>query len=458
MNNPKSNTKKPRANPKKQRAPRRRRTRRARTTGQLGRAPPNKNLTRLLPSGVNNKATVPRYEQRDRIVGNEAIATITIPRTAIPGDKVYNERISHETVKRLQIASRMFQHVKWNKCQFKVVALNGTKVSNGYTAAFIEDPELEVPISSADTIAFLTTLRGTEINQNWCQSVVGQVAGQSLPKMYTQKGSDLRRFFIGRMIIAANGPPGDEPVIFQLMMHYDVEFMIPCIRPDITTTGIKLDADVLAGAIRMTGTGLKTELPAIPMSFTGTLPPPGIYQVPNATIPLRRQQTTFGWNENDAEDNKLFYRDWPADIYDNSNNYDLSYLVVPNGATTINDCGFKSTLTSDTILFSSLSDISAEVLVTVADEDLEGIDVTIPEGYSWLTQEIEFANVNFANAENGKLPLHFGSHFLLGRRPLIKSGTIIVQIGPAPSLAEMKLDELRDRYNRIVNKLGKLLK
>jgi hypothetical protein len=457
MNTNKSNNKKSRANPPKARTPRRRRTRRARKSGGLGRAPPNKNLTRLLPSGVNNKATVPRYEQRDRIVGNEAIATIVIPRTAIAGDKVYNEQISHETVKRLQIASRMFQHVKWNKCQFKVVALNGTKVSNGYTAAFIEDPELDVPVSSADTIAFLTTLRGTEINQNWCQSVVGQVAGQSLPKMYTQKGSDLRRFFIGRMIIAANGPPGDEPVVFQLMMHYDVELMIPCIRPDITTTGFKLAVDVVAGAIRMTGTGLKTELPAIPMQYTGSLPPPGIYEVPNATIPLRRQQTTFGWNENDEETNVLFYRDWPADLYENSNNYDLNYLVVPNGATSIQDCGFKSTLTSDTILFSSLSDISAEVVVTTADEDIEGIDVTIPEGYSWLTQEVAFDNVNFANADNGKLPLHFGSNFLQDKRPLIKAGTTLIQIGPAPTLAEMRLEQLTHRYNTMVSKLGKLL-
>lgn len=457
MNTNRSNIKKPRANPPKQRTPRRRRTRRARKPVGLGRAPPSKNLSRLLPSGVNNKATVPRNQQHHRIVGDEAIATITIPRTAIAGDKVYNKQISHETVKRLQIASRMFQHVKWHKCQFKVVALNGTKVSNGYTAAFIEDPELEVPVSSADTIAFLTTLRGTEINQNWCQSVVGQVAGPSLPKMYTQIGSDLRRFFIGRMIIAANGPPGDEPVVFQLMMSYDVEFMIPCIRPDITTTGIKLEADVVAGAIRMTGAGLKAELPAIPMKYTGTLPPPGIYEVPNATIPLRRQQTKFGWNEFDTENNILFYRDWPADLYDNSNNYDLNYLVVPNGAATIQDCGFKSTLTADTIMFSSLSDISAEVVITMAEEEIEGIDVTIPEGHSWLTQEITFENVNFANVDNGRLPLHFGSNYLQDKRPLIKAGTTLVQIGPAPTLAEMKLEELTHRYNTMVSKLGKLL-
>jgi hypothetical protein len=276
--------------------------------------------------------------------------------------------------------------------------------------------------------------------------------------MYTQKGSDLRRFYIGRMIIAANGPPGDEPVVFQLMMRYDVEFMIPCIRPDISTTGIKLDADILSGAIRMTGTGLKTELPAVPMSYQGTLPPPGVYEVPNATIPLRKLQTTFGWNENAEGNNVLFYRDWPSDLYDNSNNYDLTYLVIPNGAMSINDCGFKSTLTSDTILFSSLSDISADVVVTTGDEDLEGVDMTIPEGLSWLTQEILFDNVNFANAENGKLPLHFGSNFLLAKAPLIKRGTTLIQVGPAPTLAEMKLDELRHRYDKIVSKLGKLLK
>jgi len=275
--------------------------------------------------------------------------------------------------------------------------------------------------------------------------------------MYTQKGTDLRRFYIGRLIVAANGPPGDDPVTFQLMMRYDVEFKIPCVRPNTINPGVQLDADILPGAIRMLGDGLKTELPAIPISYAGTLPPPGIYEVPNATIQLHRLQTTFGWNENDEEANILFYKSWPDDLYQNSSNVDLSYLVVPNGATSISECGFKTSLTADTILFGTLTDVSATVTVSTADEDTEGIDVTIPEGLSWLTQLITFENVNFANPDNGKLPINFGSNYLLDKRPLIKRGTTIIQVAPAPSLLELRAEQLSYRYNMLVKKLGKLL-
>jgi len=183
----------------------------------------------LIPAGVNNRATMPRGTQSHHLGPcEEVVAVITAPAEAVAGTVVFNEIISHKSVKRLGLMSDLFQRICWSLMQLHLVALNGSLVTSGYVMGFVEDPELEIPTNPSDVIAFLTALRTTTVRQNWVESSAGTLVSlKDLPEMFTQRGSDVRRFSPGRLVIALAGNPGPNTT-FQLNLKYIVGLSVPC--------------------------------------------------------------------------------------------------------------------------------------------------------------------------------------------------------------------------------------
>lgn len=179
----------------------------------------------LLPSGVNNKATMPQNLNVTRFRGCEVMDIRTVV-ASDPGETIYDTLITPDVVRRLGILSKGYQRIKWHAAKVKIVPLNGSTVQAGYTAGVLEDPEMAVPATGKSRIAFLTALRGAEVRQAWVQAEVGlQVPDNQKPRMYTQPGSDVRRYSPGRFIMVAGGVI--ENGTFQLQLEYDVELSVP---------------------------------------------------------------------------------------------------------------------------------------------------------------------------------------------------------------------------------------
>lgn len=183
--------------------------------------------TPLLPVGVNNRATMPMGSSDYMVVGEEVVEVINVSAGSTAGQLVFNELITPQSTRRLGILSSCWQRVDWRKASLNLVALNGSTVASGYTMGWLEDPEAPVPTDSKDIIPFLTALRSTTVRQNWVQSESGcQVATPDKPEMYTQRGSDIRRFSPGRLIIAVAGDV-TIPATFQLMLKYNCRLYVP---------------------------------------------------------------------------------------------------------------------------------------------------------------------------------------------------------------------------------------
>lgn len=434
------------------RAGRSRRRRQNRRTGPSGggRGPAGDNINTLLPTSVNNKATMPKRMQDYRPFGCEAIRTIQVAPDTAPGTIVFDERISHEMVARLRILAAAFQRILWVKVVLKLVTLNGSLVNSGYTAGFIEDPEVTMPIDKKDTVQFLTALRGSSIRQNWVSSNVGQVVSISnLPEMYTTKGVDPRRFYIGRYVVVLNGSPGTENTTFQVMLEYTVDFKVPLAKSlDVDAASFTFPASVFPGSIKVTG-ALTNEIDKVDIIYAGVLPAPGVYSVPNSIMWLKTNVVNFGWNEDDAEDNKLGYKAWPADIVQNSTLTRLAYLVVPTGALTMADCGYRTTLNGPTVLFKSLTIPTAVVASTADADENSGVDLTISDASpSWWTPPISRDNIQFANG-NGLTPLSFASIAANQSTPIILAGTNITQVAPPPTTTELELLDLKYKLHNL---------
>nr|ASM94001.1 putative capsid [Caledonia beadlet anemone tombus-like virus 1] len=183
--------------------------------------------TPLLPVGVNNMATMPKASQDYVVRGEEVAAIINVPAGSTPGQIIYNQRITPLTVRRLGILSGAWQRIDWKQASLHLVALNGSLVQSGYTMGWVEDPELSIPVNSSDIIPFLTALRSTTVRQAWVESESGvQVATQDKPEMYTQPGSDVRRYSPGRLVVAVAGDVATAAT-FQLMLRYNVRLYVP---------------------------------------------------------------------------------------------------------------------------------------------------------------------------------------------------------------------------------------
>lgn len=183
--------------------------------------------TPLLPVGVNNMATSPKASQDYVVRGEEVAAIINVSAGSTPGQVIYNRIITPLTARRLGILSSAWQRIDWKQASLHLVALNGSVVQSGYTMGWVEDPELGVPSNPSDMIPFLTALRSTTVRQAWVESESGvQVGTQDKPEMYTQPGSDIRRYSPGRLVIAVAGDVVTAAT-FQLMLRYHVRLYVP---------------------------------------------------------------------------------------------------------------------------------------------------------------------------------------------------------------------------------------
>jgi len=181
----------------------------------------------LLPSGVNNKATMPKMSQDYTVRGEEVIQVINVNTGSTAGQVIYNQLITPLSALRLGILSGAWQRIDWKQASLHLVALNGSVVQSGYTMGWLEDPEIEVPTAPSAVIPFLTALRSTTVRQAWVESESGvQVATPDKPEMYTQPGSDIRRYSPGRLVIAVAGDVAQQAT-FQLMLKYAVRLYVP---------------------------------------------------------------------------------------------------------------------------------------------------------------------------------------------------------------------------------------
>lgn len=186
--------------------------------------------TPLLPSGVNNQSTSPKGSSEYTLTGEEVIALINVGSGSTPGQVIYNQLITPKSARRLGLLADCWQRVDWKRASLHLVALNGSTVQSGYTMGWLEDPEAQVPTDSSTIIPFLTALRSTTVRQNWVESTSGvQVSTPDKPEMYTSRGSDLRRYSPGRLVVAVAGDVVTTTT-FQLMLRYTVRLYVPFAR------------------------------------------------------------------------------------------------------------------------------------------------------------------------------------------------------------------------------------
>ena len=197
---------------------------------RIGMAPRNtRSVPRnpLLPTGVSNQATMPTQSQTYTVSGEEVVAIIN-PTATSTGTIVFNQLITPESCARLNGLANLWQRIQWKRLHLRLVALNGSVVTSGYTMGFLEDPEIVVPPSGSGVIPFLTAMRSTTVRQNWVESTSGNILTvNELPEMYTQPGQDIRRYSPGRLVVAVSGDVGTNPVTFQVMMQYTVCLKLP---------------------------------------------------------------------------------------------------------------------------------------------------------------------------------------------------------------------------------------
>lgn len=168
---------------------------------------------------------MPQGMQGFRFKGEETVIVSTVNATEV-GEILYNRLISPQMVRRLSVLASAFQRIQWHECKLRVVPLNGSTTTAGYTAGVVEDPELVVPTTRSEVIPFLTALRATVVRQAWVEDKAGmQVPVAHRPEMFTQSGTDVRRFSPGRFVMAAGGNITNGT--FQILLKYDVTLSVP---------------------------------------------------------------------------------------------------------------------------------------------------------------------------------------------------------------------------------------
>jgi len=168
---------------------------------------------------------MPQGKQGFRFQGEETVAVASVNATQL-GEVLYNRLITPQMVRRLGVLSGAFQRIKWHECKLRVVPLNGSTVTAGYTAGVVEDPELVIPSTPSEIIPFLTALRATVVRQAWVEDKTGmQVPVADRPEMFTQSGTDIRRYSPGRFVMAAGGNITNGT--FQVLLKYDVTLSVP---------------------------------------------------------------------------------------------------------------------------------------------------------------------------------------------------------------------------------------
>lgn len=192
---------------------------------------------------------MPKASQSYTYTGEEVVSIINVASGSTVGQVIYNQRITPVSTRRLGILSGAWQRIDWKKSSLHLVALNGSTVQSGYTMGWLEDPEIAVPTASSDIIPFLTALRSTSVRQNWVESETGMmVATPDKPEMYTQLGSDIRRYSPGRIVIAVAGDV-NTAATYQLMLRYTVRLYVPLAIPPASAPVPPVDPTGFTGTV-----------------------------------------------------------------------------------------------------------------------------------------------------------------------------------------------------------------
>jgi hypothetical protein len=181
--------------------------------------------TPLLPAGVNNKETMPKGASSVRFCGSELVDIRSVNGTSV-GETIYETLITPSMCRRLGLVAQAYQRIKWHKAKIRIVALNGSTTTAGYTAGVIEDPEIVVPATGKNKVALLTSCRASVVRQAWVEAEGGMmVPVKDMPEMFTHEGSDVRRYSPGRFVMVAGG--NIENGTFQIHLDYDVTLGVP---------------------------------------------------------------------------------------------------------------------------------------------------------------------------------------------------------------------------------------
>jgi len=233
----------------------------------------------LLPTGVSNQATMPSAAQTYTVSAEEVVRIINVSPGSTVGQIVFNEQITPKSTIRLAGLSNLWQRIKWLKLHLRLVALNGSLVTSGYTMGFLEDPEIGVPAAPSEVIPFLTAMRSTTVRQNWVESTSGTILNVSeLPEMYTQLGQDVRRYSPGRLVVAVAGDVTSNTT-FQVMMSYTVCLKLPFVAPSINP----IDAYEFTGPL-LQGIADGGTTDAIPATSTSSFLPAGDWVLTNNNV------------------------------------------------------------------------------------------------------------------------------------------------------------------------------
>lgn len=232
--------------------------------------------TPLLPVGVSNRATMPKPVQHYMAMGEEILAVVNVAPDSSAGQIVYNSQIGPNSCARLSKLSDLWQRIDWDHTVLNIVALNGSVTGAGYNVGFLEDPEFTVPTDASTILPFLTSLRGTSVRQNWVQSETGQsVTLSKLPEMYTTLGADIRRYYIGRLVMALTGDVGPAGASFQILLRYRVKLYVPCVTLVQPLTGSR----PFTGTQTLVGP-TQTAVPSVQfVSSSAPIPPIGVYRL-----------------------------------------------------------------------------------------------------------------------------------------------------------------------------------
>jgi len=213
--------------------PARRRQRR----GGVGGRPAQSLLTPMLVSGVNNNTTTRADARSLQDFSGEEYLGLPINVSNLPaGSIVFNKVIDSTVAPRLRTVAAAWQRWHVKKLEFKIIPLNGSTATSGYTAAFIDDPSF--PVETDDkSIVNLTAFRNTTVRQNW---VAGDVnsdlkwTDSSVRFTTVSPGGDVRLSSPGRLVIQLNGTPtatAGTDITFAIFMKYTVSFETPGVVP-----------------------------------------------------------------------------------------------------------------------------------------------------------------------------------------------------------------------------------
>jgi hypothetical protein len=421
--------------PKQQRPNRPRRNRNGR--GDLGN-PSNK----LIPAGVNNRATMPDASFQYTLRGEEVIRIINAPAVADPGTVLANELVSVASARRLNLLSQAFQRVKWHKAELHLVALNGSIATSGYNAGFAEDPELSVPANPSDVIPFLTSMRTTAVRQNWVESSTGKILRLSeLPEMFTTLGVDPRRFYIGRFLAAYTGNPGAN-VTFQLLLKYHVTLSVPIAKAatDDSET-YTLTQDLRVGSCGLANTAgsptgvhiLTNNLAPVPVTSLAPLPPPGIWELDNDSGGFFRlaglTQTLTSedevWKMHDAVKDASFFDE-------------IHQIFVPLQATSWTEVTYRTS--TGTFKPWPNGSIFGRRRAESPPISFETIDFTMTNDAflpNFAATPPWFGAVDFPSLMPGNWP----------QQPILKAGSILRKVITSNLTLEERINELQQRVN-----------